>query len=251
MNETLIVQEYVDNKKSISQIAKEYLTYPSRIQKILKNNNVKSRTKSEAQKAALESGASVHPTKDKKMSDESKSKISAKNSAKWQDKTDDELAAFKDRARENWFKKTDQDRHEMSKLAGQALFKASKNGSKAEHFVCSKLLSAGYNTQIHRKDIGGSYEVDLYLPDYAIAIEIDGPHHFIPVFGEEKLQKSIRFDGVKNGILMSKGISIIRMKYIKKHVSIFLLGKIWESIEKEIKRIVSGNLKSQLIEIEL
>lgn len=248
MNEH-IVKEYVENKKSIGQIAKEYNTYPNKIMRILKSGNVTLRTKSEAQKLALESGVSEHPTKGKKMNDSTKSMISDKNAAAWKNKSEDELNAFKDKARENWFKKSEEERHNMSKLSGQGLQRASVEGSRAEKHVCDELIKCGFFPQVHRKDIGGNYEVDIYLPDHKIAIEIDGPHHFIPIFGEERLQKNIRFDGVKNGILISKGISIIRVKHVKKYVSKSLMNQLWVAIKKEIDGI--NPTSPQLIEIEV
>jgi very-short-patch-repair endonuclease len=249
MDEHVITKEYLENKKSIGQIAKEYNTYPNKILRILRSRNIEIRTKSEAQKLALEVGTSKHPTKDKKMKESTKSRIGAKNAANWQSKSDEEIQSFKEKARENWFKKSSEDRHNMSVLSGKALQRASVEGSRAEKYICDQLIEAGLFPQIHRKDIGGNYEVDIYLPDRQIAIEIDGPHHFIPIFGEDKLQKNIRFDSVKNGILISKGISIIRVKYIKKHVSKSLLNSLWVAIKNELDNMNPQSAK--LIEIEV
>lgn len=247
-----VIRQYVEEKKSINQLARDFNTYPARIFRLLKKNNVEIRDKSDAQKIALESGVSKHPTKGKKMREESRLKISEKNAKKWAKKTDRERQEFIERAKENWDKKTPDEKAEMARKAGAGLRKASVDGSKQENFLYSKLIEDGFVVQMHRKDIGGQYEVDLYLPDYSIAIEVDGPQHFLPVFGEEKLQKNIKFDTVKNGLLISKGITVIRVKYLRKHTSLKILNDLWEEVKNNVwKKINSGDSKGQLIEIEV
>ena len=43
-------------------------------------------------------------------------------------------------------------------------------------------------------------------------IEVDGPSHFLPIWGEDKLQKQINADLRKSGTLLSKGYVVIRVK---------------------------------------
>jgi very-short-patch-repair endonuclease len=245
-----IIERY-ENNESINGIAKALNTYPTKIFRILQKNNIEIRGKSEAQKNALESGVSKHPTKGKERGQKTKDKISEKNAEAWKNKTTEDRESFRDKARDNWAKKSAEDRIDMGKKAGAALRMASINGSKAEHFIREKLEGAGYKVQVHRKDIGGQYEIDLYLPDFQVAIEIDGPQHFLPVFGESRLAKNIKFDTIKNGLLISKGIKIIRVKYIKKHSSQKILKDLWESIEKEIVSIVNKTNATNFIEIEV
>lgn len=247
-----VIRQYVEEKKSINQLAREFSTYPARIFRLLKKQNVDIRDKSDAQKNALESGVSKHPTKGKKMSNESRLKISEKNAKKWAQKTEDERKEFSQRAKDNWEKKTPDEKAEMARKAGAGLRKASVDGSKQENFLYEKLMKDGFVVQMHRNNIGGQYEVDLYLPEYSIAIEVDGPQHFLPVFGEEKLQKNIKFDTIKNGILVSKGITVIRVKYLKKHTSLKILNDLWEKVRKSVwDRIYSSEQTGQLIEIEV
>ena len=55
-------------------------------------------------------------------------------------------------------------------------------------------------------------EIDLYIPDLRTIIEVDGPSHFLPIWGEDKLQKQINADLRKSGALLSKGYAVIRVK---------------------------------------
>jgi very-short-patch-repair endonuclease len=54
----------------------------------------------------------------------------------------------------------------------------------------------------------------MYVPSLKTIIEIDGPSHFLPIWGEEKLQKQIKADFHKTGLILSKGMIIIRIKHL-------------------------------------
>ena len=57
--------------------------------------------------------------------------------------------------------------------------------------------------------------IDLFLPDMATAIEVDGPSHFEPVWGEEALLRTQKADQQKTGLLLSNGFVLIRVKQQK------------------------------------
>ena len=61
INEADVLKLY-DENLSTYEIAEKYDTYPNKIRRILIKNGKKPRTKSEAQKAAIATGKSVHPT---------------------------------------------------------------------------------------------------------------------------------------------------------------------------------------------
>jgi|694.fasta_scaffold79389_4 very-short-patch-repair endonuclease len=250
MDTEKVIEEYATGK-SINQLSKEFNTYPAKIFRLLQKAGCEIRNKSDAQKNALKSGISIHPTEGKKRPPSTKNKISEKNAKVWENKTDEEREKFKQNAKANWSKKSADERIAMGKKAGAALREASIHGSRAEHFVREKLEESGYKVDVHRTDIGGNYEVDLYLPKHQVAIEIDGPQHFLPVFGAARLEKNIKYDTVKNGILLSKGIKIIRVKYIKKHSSQKILRDLWNNIDKELQSIISKKNTTNLIEIEV
>lgn len=61
--------------KSTYQIAKELNTYPNKIRRTLLKHNIELKTRSEAQKNAIEKGFSDIPTKGKKRSRDKKLKL--------------------------------------------------------------------------------------------------------------------------------------------------------------------------------
>lgn len=215
-----IIREY-DNNKSVREIAKMFNTYPNKIFRILKKAGKELRTKEEAGKLAFELGKSKPPMLGKKRTVEEKLNISKKRKARWDRMTEDELESFKEGARERWKNIPEEDKQERQRLAGEALKAASVEGSKAEKFLYKNLTQLGFNVIMHKTGLipGEKYEIDLYLPDLKTVIEIDGPQHFLPIFGEDRLQKTIKYDSIKNGVLLSAGFCVIRIKYTSKHNS--------------------------------
>jgi very-short-patch-repair endonuclease len=67
---------------------------------------------------------------------------------------------------------------------------------------------------MHKKDIipQEKLEIDLYIPEAKVIIEVDGPSHFLPIWGEEKLQKQLNADIRKSGTLLTKGFIVFRVK---------------------------------------
>jgi very-short-patch-repair endonuclease len=60
----------------------------------------------------------------------------------------------------------------------------------------------------------------MYFPEFKAIIEIDGPSHFLPIWGEEKLQKQMKADQNKTGLILSKGFIIIRVKNLSDSLSL-------------------------------
>ena len=54
---------------------------------------------------------------------------------------------------------------------------------------------------------------DFYLPKYNCIIEFDGIHHYEPVYGEDRFQKTISHDAIKNEYCKNNNIEIIRIPY--------------------------------------
>ena len=79
----------------------------------------------------------------------------------------------------------------------------------------------GHNVIFHKEGLvrNQSLEVDLFLPNAKIAIEVDGPAHFLPIWGEENLQKRVKSDAIKSGLLLSSGFVVVRIKHITKNLS--------------------------------
>ena len=93
--------------------------------------------------------------------------------------------------------------------------------------------------------------MDLLVANLYTAIEIDGPQHFSAVYGEETLRKNIKYDSIKNGILISKGFFVIRVKYLAKKSSLSVKRRLAKAVKSVLSEIENGNMKEKLIEIEV
>lgn len=249
--EIKIVGAYRGGESSKS-LADKYNTYPNKIVRILKKYGVQLRSPSEAQKIALQQGRSEHPTAGKKADDETRLKQSETQARRWKHMDEGKKEQFKAGARTRWEERPLESKRAMLTKAGQALQKASKEGSKAEKYINKMLQKQGYTVIMHKKGlIPGEYELDLYLPDLGIVIELDGPQHFLPIFGEDLLLKNIKYDSVKNGLLIGRGLSVIRVKYIVKHLSDRIKRDLWTKVYDLVQKMEQGIITNQLVEVEL
>jgi very-short-patch-repair endonuclease len=119
---------------------------------------------------------------------------------------------------ESWNKKTEYEKTHFFKRSAEAMQEASKNGSKMEKYLFDFLIEEGYRVDKHKEHLlqNEKFHIDLYVRDCRAAIEIDGPMHFEPIRGEEKLQKRIAADTQKNGLILSSDMVLIRVKLIKR-----------------------------------
>jgi very-short-patch-repair endonuclease len=254
---TISIEEVMlkyDQGQSPYQIAKEYETYPNRIRRMLQKEGCVLRGKSEAQKAALESGTSTHPTEGKVRSQEEKLNISAGLGTYWDNVSDEERQKRSDTSKQNWDKLSDQERARITALGVEGIRRAAKEGSKLEKEVKAGLEEAGYSLEAHNKNLipMEKLEIDLYIRQLNVIIEIDGPSHFLPIWGEDHLQKQEKYDLKKNGTLLSKGFVVIRVRAIKDsslsrtHKLVKNLVDILESVEEsfpeESKRFIEVEL---------
>ena len=77
----------------------------------------------------------------------------------------------------------------------------------------------------------------MYLPELSTIIEVDGPSHFLPIWGEEKLAKQIKADEQKNGIILSKGFVILRIKNTSDFVSLRAKEDLANEVNAVLERI--------------
>lgn len=237
INDEYVIKQYRAGF-STSAIAKELGTYSKKIERILKKHQEPIRSKSEAAKLAIQTGRATHPTKGKKRTDEEKLAISKGVNKAWENMSDADRAEFRKNAKERWDNLDPLKRREMQEKAGRELQKTTKLGSRQERLVADKLRELGYSVVTHKKGlIGGNLEIDLLLPDLNTIIEIDGPQHFLPVFGEEKLAKTIKADAKKNGLLIAKGFCVIRVKYLRKSMSQAVARDLWDAVYAEVQSI--------------
>ena len=253
INEDYVVKQYENNHSTYS-IAKELGTYPKKIERILKKKGIERRSRSEAQRAAIETGRTEHPTKGRKRTEEEKVKISEGVYRNWKEMPEEQKVEISKKAKERWDDIPADKRREMMEKAGQALHKTCSEGSKAERYIYDRLQEKGVDVAMHKKNlIQGKFQIDLFLPSLKTIIEIDGPQHFLPLFGEKKLRDTIKLDSIKSGALLSKGYCVIRVKYMLKRLSQKSARDLWDMIEKEIDKIQSRfpAKKDRFIELEI
>lgn len=250
----LICDMYDDNK-SLRDIAKIFNTYPNKIARELKKAGKQLRSKEEAAQASIDSGKFKPPMLGKKRTEQDKIKIGNARAKKWALMSDEDLESFKNRAKERWESQTDEERQYRQQRAGEALRRASVEGSKAEKFLYENLTKLGFHVIMHKRGLvaGEKYEVDLYLPDMLTIIEIDGPTHFLPIYGEDKLQRAIKYDAIKNGALLTRGFCIIRVKYLLKNNSKTSNVRLLNLIKDELDKIKTNfpAKENRLIELEI
>ena len=240
-----VLELYEKELLSVKEIAKRFDTYDNKILRMLKKVGAKMRSKSEAQKVALQKNRHKHPTKGRHHSEESKLKISKSIHNVWSKMTDKEKKRRSKLAKDQWDSMTEQEQIDLRKMAADAVRVAAKEGSKIEKFLFSELKKQGEQVIFHKKGLipNENLEIDLFLPSYNLIVEIDGPAHFFPIWGEEKLQKHIKSDADKNGLLISYKYNVLRIKYMSKNVSIKHKANIINKIKDVIKIIKDKNKK--------
>lgn len=214
---SLLKDLYTKQKLSFHDIAAQYDTYPNKIRRDAKKLNITIRDKSQAQKNALKTGKHSHPTKGKKRSDDVKQKIGKAVMEAWDGLSDSELEQRRNQARINWEQLDEDTKANMQQLANSAVRESSKTGSKLEKFLHKALLKSGYQVQFHKEQslVTTKLQIDLFLPTINTAIEVDGPSHFAPVWGEDALNRNITYDKKKEGLITGKGWHLVRIKQCK------------------------------------
>jgi len=237
IDDKYVIEQYLKGC-SCAEIAEEFNTYSKKIERILKKSDVKIRSRAEAMKLAIKKGRADHPTEGKKRTDEVKLAISKGVEKAWKDMPEDIKAKFAKGAKERWDNMDAMKKKEMQSKAGAALREACTEGSKAEKFLRRKLEQMGYEVQMHKKGlVEGNFEIDLLLPELNTIIEIDGPQHFLPLFGESKLTETIKMDSIKNGLLIGKGFCVIRVKYLCKNMNLSVERRLWKVVSEALESI--------------
>jgi very-short-patch-repair endonuclease len=253
-NRDVILSTYRANK-SANYIAKLLDTYPNKILRALDYLGQDRRGYSEAQSIAIKSGASKHPTKGKKISDLTKEKIGKSVANAWDNISDEERLRRSEVSKKQWDAMSDSDKANLRSLAAEAVRNASVEGSKTEKFVRTGLTQAGWDVQFHIKDFAPNsrLEVDLLIPGLKVAIEIDGPSHFLPIWGEERLQKRQSEDKKKEGVLLYYGYVLIRVKQMEKTTSVTKQREVLTVILSRLEEIKEEfpPIGKRLIEIEV
>lgn len=212
----LIKKEYITEQKSFADIAKNYGTYANKVRRDAKKFGINIRNKSEAQTNALKTGRHKHPTKGLERNTLTKSKIGLSVMRSWEELDDQTLQERKKKSKIAWESMDDNKKENIVAAANRAVRRSSKVGSKLEKFLLEKLLKNGYVVEFHKEQIlsNTKLQIDIFLPTMNIAIEVDGPSHFLPVWGDDALAKNQKYDQKKTGLIIGKGLSLIRIKQI-------------------------------------
>lgn len=235
----VIQTEYVNNKKSFADIAEEYQTYANRVRRDAAKFNIPIRDKSEAQKNALNTGKHKHPTKGTKRSEDTKEKIGMSVMGSWENMSQSELKRRSELAKINWEKLSDDVKKHRLQEANLAVRESSKHGSKLEKFLLKELIESGYKVEFHKEQIlsNTKLQIDLFMTELNIAIEVDGPSHFEPVWGEEVLRKNRKYDNTKTGLIIGRKMNLIRIKQEK-------------DFSKSRARVIMDRLKEAIMSIQ-
>ena len=239
-----------------SYIAKHFDTASNTIRRGLIKQGVTLRTQSEAQKLALESGRSKHPTEGVGHSVETKKKLAVTSHNAWENLSDEGKEKIRERSKTNWDNRTDEQKKEISSKAASAIRKASVEGSALEKYILNKIREQGWDVQMHVTNTleNEKLEIDLVLPDIKTAIEVDGPFHSEVVFSKAQFIKTINADKTKNGLLLRHGYCLIRIKNTRKNTSNYLFEQIWLKLKPVIEGIrvkFPVELTDRFIELEL
>lgn len=195
---------------SIAEIASQFNTYPNKIRRDMKKLGVELKDRSETLKAQYLTNKRIPPNKDKPMSEEDRVKLGNKLSEVWSNYTEEERKNRSEVCSES-LAKIDRDSNKKSALQG--ILKAAKEGSKLEKYVRDLLIEQGYLVEYHKEHliINERLHLDIFLPKLNVVIEIDGPTHHSDVFGGEVLSKTQVRDLQKNGLIVARGLVMLRV----------------------------------------
>jgi len=202
--------------------------YPMKVQRMLKKGEklglIEVRDYKEAQKLSVDKGKYKHPTAGRKRTDEEKDKIRNGIDRYISEMSDDERAAVikarVDGHQKRWNSLTEKERQSiLEKMKTGQTTRLHAGMSKFEELLYLELKARGWNVlQKHNIDNKGT-EIDLFVQNKGkkYAIEIDGPTHFMPIYGEEALQKTIEKDESKNQILLGAKFKLLRFRTNNNH----------------------------------
>jgi hypothetical protein len=232
-------QHYVEERKGITTIAREIGCFPEQVRRALRKFGIPMRSKSQSLKHYYENGGEP-ALKGQTLPQEYKDSISKSMHSYWQSLPDNErerrINEFVKQSQKAW-ENTPQDEREMHLyVMNRARMETSRHGSRIQNDV-RDLMSNDYRVMTEVGNLRGGLKlrIDIFLPKYGIAIEIDGPSHYEPLFGEDALKKSKLRDKRKNDILTNSDIKVIRVRLPHKTYRRFLALEIYNELKKLIK----------------
>lgn len=247
----LIKEKYISQGMSFSEIATSCDTYANKVRRDAIKYNIPIRDKSQAQKNVLSKGKSKHPTKGKERTDAEKNKIGLSMYHSWQEMPEEKRRQRKIKSKELWSKLSQDEKANRRQAAHLAIRQSSKEGSKLEKFLLNKLIEYGYKVEFHKEQVlsNTKLQIDLYLPEITTAIEVDGPSHFEPVWGDDTLAKNQKYDKNKTGLIIGRGMRLVRVEQ-QKDFSPTRAGIIFQKLLDTLNNIDTKNGKTFFIKDE-
>jgi hypothetical protein len=116
-----------------------------------------------------------------------------------------------------------------------------------EKLIHSYLIEQGYEVEFHKEQAlqNNKLQLDLYLPRLALAIEVDGPAHTKPIWGQDALDKSRRSEHIKNGQIIGLGMKLIRIRSAKNLTKGFIR-KITSELLSKVQGIEQGQITDSI-----
>jgi very-short-patch-repair endonuclease len=231
ITEDWLRQQY--QTKSCKTIAEEVGSYPMAIHRLLRKWNI---TTSEYRIQ------DKHPRVGSKHNLKTKIQISRTKLMSWIMTSDEVKKKFREMGLKAWNDKTPEEKERTAQIFKKSNPEVVKHGSFLERYIRDRLLENRYQLLFHQKHIfyKTQMEVDILLPSLRTIIEIDGPLHYLPIYGQEILAKIHEKDMVKNDLFLSLGYFVIRIKYTKKMVKLFRKEAIWQKLD-DVLRKIKGN----------
>lgn len=255
INKDKIIDLYVRQGLSSYEVAEKLNTYSTRILRALDFLGIQKRGYSEAQSGALKRGRTEHPTKGKNLTEETKARIGRSRTKIWRNMSQAEYEQVKQMNKAKWDAMSEAEKAELRRKALEQCRIASRLGSKTERHLTNKLSEAGYAVEVQKTNLvtGSTLKVDLFLPEIKVAIEVDGPTHFLPIWGNDKLQKQQSADIIKQGLLINAGYALIRVRQIDKNISLTKMDDVFNAVLSILKEVENKfpEKSKRLIEIEV
>lgn len=208
-------EEFVNKQRSTSDIAKELGLFPMQVRRACKKMGFALRDKSAAQSLNLQHNG--HPLEGTTRSEAEKEKISMGIQSHWESLSAADRETKKEevsqRIKNSWAAKDDDDKKETIKKLNTNKNKASREGSKLERMIIAELEKHGIHAESRATHYVSEekFEIDIAIYKEGLAIEVDGPTHWDPIYGEENLAKVKEKDGRKDLMLNGLNWKVLRL----------------------------------------
>lgn len=87
-----------------------------------------------------------------------------------------------------------------------------KRRSKAEKYLVDMIKEEFPNIEIHensREILNCHLEIDIWIPSIKLAIELNGPCHFLNIYGEKIFQRTLTNDEIKKKEILERGFNLL------------------------------------------